>query len=117
VFSDDLWLLIHAAVQTLELETARKAANAASKTFLRIQQQRTQRFNAAFEHIKCVAATIMLQPATGAVLAFLGLASRLWSNVMNWIPMTAGLELFCRLVCLWSNYVMLTTWCRAVKNI
>uniref|UniRef100_A0A383VHM8 Structural maintenance of chromosomes protein n=1 Tax=Tetradesmus obliquus TaxID=3088 RepID=A0A383VHM8_TETOB len=38
--------------QTLELEAARKAANAASKAFLRIQQQRTQRFSAAFEHIK-----------------------------------------------------------------
>ncbi|WIA08402.1 hypothetical protein OEZ85_007840 [Tetradesmus obliquus] len=38
--------------QTLELEAARKTANAASKAFLRIQQQRTQRFSAAFEHIK-----------------------------------------------------------------
>jgi hypothetical protein len=47
-----LLLLLAAAVQTVELEAARKAANAASKTFLRIQQQRTQRFNAAFEHIK-----------------------------------------------------------------
>jgi hypothetical protein len=69
-------------LQTLELEAARKAANAASKTFLRIQQQRTQRFNAAFEHIKCVAAAVMRcsrrqQQQWLALVQHLGVASRL----------------------------------------
>jgi hypothetical protein len=39
-------------VKGAALEEARKVQTAASKTFLRVQQQRTQRFNTAFEHIK-----------------------------------------------------------------
>eukprot|EP00775_Hariotina_reticulata_P012126 gene12126-12264_t len=38
--------------QAAALDEARKVQTAASKTFLRIQQQRTQRFNTAFENIK-----------------------------------------------------------------
>lgn len=41
-----------ATAQASELEAARKEVTATSKAFLRIQQKRTTRFTAAFEHIK-----------------------------------------------------------------
>lgn len=39
-------------MQAAALEGARKEAASAAKAFLHIQQQRTSRFNAAFNHIK-----------------------------------------------------------------
>ena len=39
-------------MQASDLEAARKEVAATSKAFMRIQQKRTARFNAAFEHIK-----------------------------------------------------------------
>lgn len=40
------------AVQAAELETARKEVATTSKAFMRIQQKRSARFTAAFDHIK-----------------------------------------------------------------
>jgi hypothetical protein len=39
-------------LQASELESARKEVATTSKAFMRLQQKRTARFNAAFEHIK-----------------------------------------------------------------
>eukprot|EP00879_Flechtneria_rotunda_P007607 GHRR01007978.1.p1 GENE.GHRR01007978.1~~GHRR01007978.1.p1 ORF type:complete len:1008 (+),score=459.35 GHRR01007978.1:1304-4327(+) len=53
--------------QILALDAARKEATAASKTFLHIQQKRTQRFNNAFEHIKSAIDHIYKQLTRSAI--------------------------------------------------
>ncbi|KAF8072553.1 SMC1 [Scenedesmus sp. PABB004] len=53
--------------QAAALEAARKAAGEAAKAFLRLQQKRTARFNAAFEHIRSSIDAIYKQLTCSAV--------------------------------------------------